>query len=154
MFFLMRVAFWLSIVIMLLPTGKTETPGQATQFSAFDAMSAAGATIGDLREFCGRQPGACEVGSQAAVALGHKAQASAKMLYEFLTERLEQKDNTATGSVTARYPTAAVPLPVAGPRRLRNARTHATHSQHTLTPADLVPPWRGPHKEARFRQPT
>ena len=87
MFFLMRMAFWLGLVLILLPTGSSQ-PNPASEVGASDAISAASATVGDLRQFCTRQPDACTVGSQVATTLGYKAQAGAKMLYDFLTEAL------------------------------------------------------------------
>src|ERR1043166_8656687 len=76
MFFLLRTAFWLSIVIMLLPTPDSmKTPDGV---GAAKAVSAASATLSDIGQFCTRQPDACEVGSQALTQFGHKAQASAK----------------------------------------------------------------------------
>jgi len=137
MFFLLRVAFWLSVIIILLPTGRTPTPAPGSQISAIEAMFAAGAAVSDLSKFCGRQPDACAVGSQAAVAFGHKAQASAKMLYEFLSEKLAHDytaATSATGSIRARNVAAKVPLPLAAPGRSRD----------TLMPSDLTPAWRGP----------
>ena len=68
---------------------------------AAKAVSAASATVSDMGQFCTRQPDACEVGSQALTQFGHKAQASAKWLYDFLTEKL----GTNTASV-ARQPKA------------------------------------------------
>ena len=120
MFFLLRVAFWLSIVILLLPTGS---PPSGPKLDTSDAVSAASAAVSDMRQFCSRQQEACNIGSQAAIAFGYKAQAGAKMLYEFLTEALAPSE---TGSVT----------PV---KREVNAG-----SQDTLMPADLTPAWRGP----------
>jgi hypothetical protein len=89
-----------------------------------------------MGSFCERQPDACSVGSQAAAAIGQRAQAGAKMLYEYLNERLGSND---TGATTGK----AVPLPAARP------------SQHTLSPADLAPAWRGPppRKDARGDKP-
>src|ERR1700744_995637 len=87
MFFLLRMAFWLSVVLILLPTGTSQQV-PANSIGATDAISAASATVGDLRQFCTRQPDACTVGSQVATELGYKAQAGAKMLYEFFTTRL------------------------------------------------------------------
>ncbi len=137
--FLLRMAFWLTVILVLLPSGGSQ-PAPKVDVSAIDAMSAAKATVTDMRSFCERQPDACTVGSQAAVAIGHRAQAGAKMLYEYLNEHLGPHDtgtvvNTATGK--------AVPLPMPRP------------SQHTLTPADLAPAWRGPQprKEARGDRP-
>jgi Family of unknown function (DUF5330) len=139
MWFLVRMAFWLAVVLVLLPSGGSQpTPG--VNVSAIDAMSAAKATVTDMRSFCERQPDACTVGSQAAVALGHRAQAGAKLLYEYLNERFGSNE---TGAVTTATNGKTVPLPVARP------------SQHTLTPADLAPPWRGPlpRKETHADRP-
>src|SRR2546430_454333 len=78
MMFLLRVAFWLSVVVILLPSGS-QAPASGSQVGAGEAMSAASAAVSDMRQFCGRQPEACTVGSQAAVVFGQKAQAGAKM---------------------------------------------------------------------------
>src|SRR5262249_31658523 len=85
--FLLRMAFWLGVVLVLLPSAGTEPPPRVRVGTA-EAVSAARAAVGDLRSFCDRQPEACSIGSQAAVAIGHRAQAGAKMLYEFLNEQL------------------------------------------------------------------
>jgi hypothetical protein len=91
--FLLRLAFWLGVVLLLLPSG-----GSKTDVSASDALSAAKAAVTDMRGFCERQHDACSIGQQTVVALGHRAQAGAKMLYDFLNERLGPGD---TGSVAA-----------------------------------------------------
>ncbi len=125
--FLLRTAFWLGLILVLLPSGGSQ-PVPGSKVSAGDAMSAAKAAMSDMRLFCDRQHDACTVGSQAAVAIGHRAQAGAKMLYEFLNEQLGPPE-TGTAITTG---SASVPLPAAKP------------SQQTLTPADLAPSWRGP----------
>src|SRR5262249_19093239 len=86
--FLLKVAFWLSGVVLLLPTAPSDHASPAPQVSTSDAMSAASATVSDMRQFCSRQPDACAIGSQAITQFGYKAEAAAKMLYEFLNERL------------------------------------------------------------------
>ncbi len=123
--FLLRMAFWLGVILVLLPSGGSQ-PVPKSQVSASEAISAARVAVSDMQHFCERQPVACEVGSQTAVTLGKRAQAGAKMLYEFLNERFGGEESTAVRS------TGSVPLPSARP------------SQHTLRPADLTPPWRGP----------
>src|SRR5580698_1985298 len=95
MFFLLRMTFWLGLVLILLPTGSSQ-PQPASAVGATDAITAASATVGDLRQFCTRQPDACTVGSQVATTLGYKAQAGAKMLYDFLTEALAPKQSATT----------------------------------------------------------
>ena len=121
--FLLRVAFWLGVVLILLPSGGSQ-PLPKSQVSAGEALSAAQAAMSDMRQFCERQPAVCEVGSQTAVTLGQRAQVGAKMLYEFLHERF---GNDEAGGM---QPTGSLPA--------------AKPSQHTLRPADLSPPWRGP----------
>ena len=69
-------------------------------------MSAASATMSDMGQFCTRQPDACEVGSQALTQFGHKAQASAKWLYDFLTEKLGDNTVGRRASRTPRRPSS------------------------------------------------
>lgn len=142
MFFLLRITFWLCVVLALLPTGGTKqgdrAQAQKSEFSAVEAFSAAAATVSDMRHFCERQPDACVVGAQAAVAFGQRAQAGAHMVYEFINERLGPQE---TGSVASR------------PAGRRSAAPAARASQNTLTPSDLVTPWRAPAKEATGRKP-
>ncbi len=131
MMFLLRAAFWLSVLVVVLPIGsQPTTPGP--QVGAADAMSAAGAAVSDMRQFCDRQPEACTVGSQAAAIFGHKAQAGAKILYEFLSEKFGPSE---TGSI----PESA------------GKKANAGKPQNTLLPEDASPAWRGPaaRNEAR-----
>jgi hypothetical protein len=130
MFFLLRMAFWLSLVLILLPTGSAQHGAAPSPVGASDAISAASATVGDLRQFCTRQPDACTVGSQVATTLGYKAQAGAKMLYDFLTEAMAPHE---TGSIASS----------AGQRGVAKTGLERA-SQNTLTPTDLTPVWRGP----------
>jgi Family of unknown function (DUF5330) len=133
--FLLRMAFWLTLVLALLPSGGSQ-PTPTVNVSAIDAMSAAKATVSDMGSFCERQPEACSVGSQTAVVIGQRAQAGAKKLYDYFSERFGAREAGPTENAAAGK---AVPLPPARP------------SQQTLSPADLAPAWRGPHqrKEAR-----
>jgi hypothetical protein len=130
MFFLLRMAFWLGVVLILLPSGPTQH-AQTSDVNTAEAISAASATVQDLRGLCTRQPDACKVGSQVAVALGYKAQAGAKMLYDFLSDAMAPKDTGA--------------LPNAAPHGVAKVEpVRATSGQDTLSPADQAPAWRGP----------
>jgi hypothetical protein len=120
MFFLLRVAFWLTIVLVLLPSGSPKPI--ANGVDATDAMVAAGAAVSDVTGFCNRQPDACAVGAQAAAVIGQRAQAGAKMVYEFISDQMAR---SYTGSV----PQVSPP------------------SQNTLKPADLQPTWQGPAEQ-------
>jgi len=117
MLFLLRLAFWLTIVLALLPSGSKQPTTSGPEFGA--AFSAAGAAVSDARHFCDRQPGACEVGSQLAVMIGQRAQAGAKMLYDVFNEH---SGPTETGSVDKTDPSArqvqSMPLPPERPPHL------------------------------------
>jgi len=132
MFFVLRVAFWLSIVLVLLPSKDYQPRTQAPQIGAADAVNAATAAVSDLSGFCDRQPEACKVGGQAAVAFGQRAQAGARYLIDLLQDQIAP---TQTGSIKG-----------------ANA-TGTPKSQHTLKPADLEPEWRAPLPPKDPRKP-
>ena len=119
MFFLLRMAFWLSVVLVLLPSGGSQPQSGAPAIGAVEAVSAAGAAVSDMSQFCGRQPDACVVGSQAAVAFGQRAQAGAKMVIEFLGDKISSNEQ---GKAAKASPNAAIKA-----------------SQHTLTPRQGAP---------------
>jgi hypothetical protein len=131
--FLLRTAFWLTVVVLLLPSFPSQRTGAAPQVGAGEAVSAASAAVADMRQFCGRQPDACVVGAQALTSFGQKAQAGAKMLYEFLTEHFGGQP----GSVD------------------KASRNAINPRQNTLSPTDLAAPWRGSpaRKEAEAKRP-
>ena len=129
MFFLIRTTFWLSVVILLLPTPESMKAPES-KIGAAQAVSAASATMSDMGQFCTRQPSACEVGAQALTEFGYKAQASARWLYEFLSAKLGP-EHTASVSST--------PKPA------------EADSQNTLTASDAAPAWRRPQRQAEAR---
>ena len=118
MFFLLRMAFWLCVVCVLLPSG-TKSPSQDAQIDASEAVTFASAAVSDVRGFCERQPDACNTGG--------KVEAGARTLYEFITKLREKSaapekdDNKVAGGQGTLIPSdmapawrAPVPLP---PRR-------------------------------------
>jgi hypothetical protein len=143
MFFLLRMAFWLGLVCVLLPSGsKTASPD--ANIDATQAVTLASAAVSDVRGFCNRQPDACVVGGKVAVALGHKAEAGARTLYEFITTKLNEK--SAPDEKTAAKVVPAI------------ARGQGV-AQGTLTPADMAPVWHAPvplppRREARAARPS
>jgi Family of unknown function (DUF5330) len=138
MFFLLRMAFWIGVVCVLLPGGSKSTSPD-TQIDATQAATLAGAAVSDVRGFCDRQPDACVVGGKVAVAIGHKAEAGARTLYEFIVAKMNEKPASAE-----KTPAKLVPASVAG--------------KGTLTPADMAPVWHAPvplppRREARAGRP-
>jgi Family of unknown function (DUF5330) len=125
MWFLLRMTFWLGVVLVFLPNVGSQ-PVPKSQISPSEALLAAKDIVADIQHLCERQPEACVVGSQAAVTLGQRAQVGAKILYEFLSEQFGSHESISVRTM------GSIPIPPARP------------SQHTLRPTDLAPPWRGP----------
>jgi len=125
MFFLLRAAFWLSLVLVLLPSAPDRNEAGRPQIGAIEALGAAQAAVEDARGFCHRRPGACETGSQAFHAFGQRAQQGAKILYEFLSDRFAD-------------------APAAKPRKEREETGSILRpGRHTLSADDAEPAWRG-----------
>ena len=128
MFFLLRMTFWLGLVCVLLPSGA-KTPD--ANIDAGEAVTAASAAVHDMRGFCDRQPEACAAGGKVAIAIGHKAEAGARTLYDFITARLADKSAPAEKTPLVDKPvdsTGAIPVTARG----------------TLTETDLKPIWHAP----------
>src|SRR5205807_10071124 len=96
MFFLLRMAFWLGRVLVLLPRDKTPESEKLPQIGASEAAQAATAAVSDMSQFCKRQPAACEVGGQAATVITRRAQEGARKLYQIITDK---KSPDHTGSI-------------------------------------------------------
>ena len=94
MFFLLRMAFWLGLVLVLLPREKTPESDKVPQIGASEAVSAATAAVSDMGQFCKRQPAACEVGGQAATVIGQRAQDGARKIYKIITDK--KPDHTSS----------------------------------------------------------
>ena len=101
MFFLLRMAFWLGLVLVLLPRDTTPESEKLPQIGASEAVSAATAAVSDMGQFCKRQPAACEVGGQAATAIGQRAQDGARQLYKIIADKKSPDHTNSIGSVDA-----------------------------------------------------
>jgi Family of unknown function (DUF5330) len=137
MFFLLRMAFWLGLVLILLPTGSGTQNTAHNNVGAAQAITAASETVHDLRGFCAREPNACTVGTELASTMGHRARAGAKMLYDLLSEAMSPNETGSLGDAEAARGSAALPR----------------DSENTLTPADLAPAWRAPRSQQASRHP-
>ena len=147
MFFLLRMAFWLTIVCVLLPGTGEKTQSPEAKIDAVQAMTFAGAAVSDMRGVCERNAEACVVGGKVATAIGHRAEAGARTIIEFVSNQIA--DNKAA--------------PVEEPARIAGVSTTGalgTSINHgTLTPTDMKPAWHAPvplppRREARAGRPS
>lgn len=120
MMFLLRTAFWLSIVVFLIPVDHAAEQQAETVKSqpigALEAASAAQATLSDMSGFCSRNPTTCDIGGRVATTFLLKAQTGARLVYDFIDRSLADKAGAAG----------------------------VDHG--TLTSNDLAPAWRQPGK--------
>ena len=129
MFFLLRMAFWLGVVCLLLPGSGAESPD--AKIDATQAITVASAAVSDARGFCERQPDACVAGGKVAAALGQKAEAGARTLYQFISAKLADKPADADKTAQADKPAAKLV-------------TVSDQAHGTLTRNDMQPAWHAP----------
>ena len=121
--FLIRMAFWFSLVLLALPLGPAGEDGQS--ISPVQAFFAAREAVDDVSGICERKPDVCEVGKAAMQTIGVRARETARIAYEMLEEngavrpepsdevgaliagednaaaqKVEPTDSAATGSLT------------------------------------------------------
>jgi hypothetical protein len=142
MFFLLRMAFWLGLVLVLLPRDKTPESEKLPQISVSDAVQAATAAMSDMSQFCKRQPQACEVGGQAATVIGVRAQDGARKIYRSVTDKKadEKKPDDKKSEADKKAPdhTGSIGVPENDPTLVEAA------PRDTLTEQDLATDWHLP----------
>jgi hypothetical protein len=119
--FLIRVAFWIGLVVLLLPTDERQ---QARLYGT------AVATVERVTTFCDRNAQACAAGAELWSMFLKKAEFGARMAIDLMGSGAKDEDAGAARS----QPASAKPRPE--PKLPAPARG-------TLTPADLTPAWRG-----------
>jgi Family of unknown function (DUF5330) len=138
MFFLLRMAFWLGLVLVLLPREKTPESEKLPQISVSDAVTAASAAVSDMGQFCKRQPQACQVGGEAATVIGSRAQEGARKIYQSITDKTEKTDKKPDADKKSPDHTGSI-----GGEGDADPAQAETISRDTLTPDDLAVEWRG-----------
>ncbi len=81
--FLIRAAFWLTVVVLLLP-GDPNTGTDAPRVSAMQALVATRSAIADFSSFCDRNPDVCTTGSTAVQVFAAKVRYGAGMISSYI----------------------------------------------------------------------
>ena len=127
--FLIRAAFWIGLVVLLLPTDANQ---QARLYGA------AAATVERVTTFCDRNAQACTAGAEFWATFVKKAEFGARIAVDLV-------------SSGGRKEGEVVPTPVRvepeAPRARPEPRVHPS-ARGTLSPADLTPAWRGREQRA------
>jgi hypothetical protein len=98
--FLIRMAFWFSLVLLALPlnVGSNETGQQSV--GPIQALFAAREAVGDIAGICERKPDVCETGKSAMHTITARAKETAKIAAAMLDDNTAEPDTaTTTGRV-------------------------------------------------------
>ena len=109
MFFLLRAAFWFSLVLLALPLGSG---GESV--GPLQALAAAREAVGDVAGLCERKPEVCVTGRAAFQTIGARARAVTEIASTMIDDgKAGEPDRTiSTGTVAPKKPapkTAIVP---------------------------------------------
>jgi hypothetical protein len=119
--FLIRVAFWLGFVVLLLPADERQ---QARLYGA------ATHTVERVTTFCDRNPTTCDTGSALWATFLKKAEFGARLVGDLIGAGGRGEEQA--------------PLQPAGAHARPDTSRSRPATRDTLRPADLQPSWRGP----------
>ncbi len=127
MMFLVRTAFWLVILILLLPTDEQ----QRSQI-----YGTAESAVHDVATFCDRNPATCETSREAFNVLVQKAEYGAGLLMDLVNKKTSEGSDSAS-------------LPMLEPETNSSSASSPAlwdraDSQDTLSPDDRAAAWSGP----------
>ena len=141
--FLVRIAFWLIIIVLLLPTdGKQQS----------EVYGTAQAAVKDVSGFCDRNPEACVKGMNIFNMLVQKAQFGASMLVGFVQEQSAGGETVPTQALApdplapdalAPEPLGSQSAPATEPDPISWDPAEDGASQNTLRSEDLEAQWGG-----------
>ena len=125
--FLIRTAFWLTLIILLLPANEQEQR---------QVYGTAGAAVRDLKTFCSRNPDVCQKSTTMFDTFSQKAQFGAKLVMDFVKEAASDDTTVASDADTPKQR-----------RSLFGRRSQDADSRDTLTASDMEPAWQDPRSE-------
>lgn len=89
--FLVRAAFWLAVVVLLLP-GDPNSGANAPRVSAIEALMATRSAVADISSFCERNPDTCATGSTAVQVFVSKVRYGADLISGYINHKDEAVD--------------------------------------------------------------
>ena len=126
MLFLIRTAFWLMIIVLLLPTDDRQRS---------EVYGTAQAAVNDVAGFCDRNPDTCARGKDAFAIFVQKAEFGARMLMDLIQSKTGSGDELTPSETTPSSETSSMVDP---------ASFELGTSQDTLKPKDRDEAWSGP----------
>ena len=84
--FLVRTAFWFSLVLLFIPFEVSDGEGRVDTVGPIQAFFAAKEAVDDIAGMCERRPDVCDTGRSALHTIGLKARETARMAYAWIEE--------------------------------------------------------------------
>lgn len=102
--FLIRMAFWFSLVLLALPLSVGSDKEGHESVGPIQALFAAREAVGDIADICERKPDVCETGKSAMHTITARAKETAKIAAAMLDDKGTEPEtlpdtSLATGSV-------------------------------------------------------
>ena len=125
MWFLIKTAFWFSIVLIMLPIFDQEATSRLQGEKGVELTDALGAAAGALSyvgAMCNEKPEVCVKGAETFSTLGSRAREGARVAYtyldtQFADDQQKSADAVLTGSVAVRDDMVRnIPIPTPRPR--------------------------------------
>ena len=149
MWFLVKAAFWFTVVLLLLPLAepaKETASDPVARVNVGAGVEAAASALDDLTGLCARRPDVCRTGGETLSALGIRARDGARVAYQLLDGQFgaDASGDVITGTVTpaaggvlpeksgARDNSSAVPVPA--PRPLAGPATVSAYLPRPYSP--------------------
>lgn len=129
MLFLIRTAFWLMIIVLLLPTDERQRS---------EVYGTAQAAVNDIATFCDRNPETCAKGKDAFGVLVQKAQFGARMLIDLINGSKGAGEGETETGIQDPEQGSGTNFP------FEPSRFGPGDSQDTLNPDDRDEAWGGP----------
>ena len=104
--FLIRMAFWFSLVLLALPLGVGPGEDGEQSVGPIQALFAAREAVGDIAGLCERKPDVCETGKSAMYTITVRAKETAKIAAAMIDDQQQPgqagapETRVADGSVT------------------------------------------------------
>lgn len=114
MSFLIRAAFWFSLVLLVLPLGTVGNETDQPSVGPLQALAAAREAVGDIAGICERKPDVCVTGKSALHTIAIRAKETARIAAAMLDDGADPASATATieakaGAADTKIITGSVP---------------------------------------------
>ncbi|WFS01720.1 DUF5330 domain-containing protein [Rhizobium tumorigenes] len=119
MWFLIKTAFWFSLVLVLLPVFSSQSTTRTQnnpQVQMSDAVTAATGAFQYVTSLCSEKPEICVKGGETFTALGYRAREGALVAYEMIDHQLSGKSADKTASDAGATDTSRQQVAVAAPQ--------------------------------------